>query len=56
MDGTLPKISFLKLQGRGGSNNTPDWIGEDGMDLDHNITQNIHINIFLMRGQKGLFN
>ena len=53
MDGTLPKISFLKLQGRGGgSNNTPGWMGVDGMDLDHNITQNIHIKIFLMRGQK----
>ena len=27
MDGRLPKTSFLKLQGRGGSNNTP---GLDG--------------------------
>ena len=27
MDGTLPKISFLKSQGKGGSNNT---LGLDG--------------------------
>ena len=26
-------------------------MGVDGMDLDHNITQNIHIKIFLMGGQ-----
>ena len=52
MDGTLPTISFLKLQGRRGAPITPrGWIGVDGMDLDHNITQNIHIKIFLMRGQ-----
>ena len=43
-------ISFLKLQGRGGAPITPrGWIGVDGMDLDHNITQNIHIKIFLMK-------
>ena len=42
MDGTLPKIPFLKLQGRG-AQITP---------RDHNITQNIHIKIFLMRGPK----
>ena len=42
MDKTLLKILFFKLQGR----------GVDGMDLDRNITQNIHIKIFLMRGQK----
>ena len=54
MDGTLPKISFWKLQGRGGGAQiTPrGWIGVDGMDLDHNLTQNIHIKNFLMRGQK----
>ena len=51
MDGTLPKISFLKLQGRGAPITPRGWMGEDGMDLDHNITQNIHIKIFL-RGQK----
>ena len=28
------------------------WIGVDGMNLDHNITQKIHVKIFLMRGQK----
>ena len=53
MDGRLPKNSFLKLQGRGGAPITPwGWMGVDGMDLDHNITQNIHIKIFLMRDQK----
>jgi hypothetical protein len=52
MDGTLPKISFLKLQGRGGAAITPrGWMGVDGMDLDHNITQNIHMKTFLIRGQ-----
>jgi hypothetical protein len=52
MDGTLPKISFLKLQG-GGSNNTL-VLDKDiyGMDIDHKITQNIHIKIFLLRGHK----
>ena len=38
--------NFKKLQGSGG------WMGEVGVDLDHNITQNIHIKTFLMRGQK----
>ena len=53
MDGTLPKISFLKLQGRGRAPITPrGWMGVDGMDLYHNI--NIHIKIFLMRNQKKL--
>ena len=41
MDGTLLKISFLKLQGRVAPI-TQGWMGVDGMDLDHNITQNIH--------------
>ena len=37
----------------GGAPTTPrGWMGVDGMDLDHKITQNIHIKIFLMRGQK----
>jgi hypothetical protein len=27
-------------------------MGVDGMDLDHKITQNIRIKIFLMRDQK----
>ena len=55
MDGTLPKISFLKLQGRGGAAITPrGWMGVDGMDLDHNITQNIHNKNFLMSKQKHL--
>ena len=27
------------------------WMGVDGMDLDHSITQNVHINIFLMWGK-----
>ena len=50
MDGTLPKISFLKLQSRAPL--TPQgWMGVDGMDLDQNITQNIHIKTFLMRGR-----
>ena len=52
MDGTLPKFLFLKLQGR----ETPiiyrGWIGVHGMDLDHNITQKVHIKIFLMKGEK----
>ena len=52
MDGTLTKISFWKLQGRGAPITPWGWMGVDGMDLDHNITQNIHIKIFLMRGQK----
>ena len=39
MDGTLPKIPFLKLQGRG-AQITP---------RDHNITQNIHIKTFLIQ-------
>ena len=43
MDGTLPKFSFSKLQGVGGSNKTPGLDGVDGIDLDHNITQSIHI-------------
>ena len=51
MDGTLPKISFLKLKGRGAPITLRGWMGVDGMDLDHNITQNIHIKIFPMRGQ-----
>ena len=51
MDGTLPKISFLKLQGRGAPIIPWGWMGVDGMDLDHNINQNIHINFFLMGGQ-----
>ena len=51
MDGTLTKISFWKLQGRGAPITPWGWMGVDGMDLDHNITQNIHIKIFLMRGQ-----
>ena len=34
MDGTLPKISFLKSQGRGGGPITPrGWMGVDGMDI-----------------------
>ena len=39
MDGTLPKISFLKLQGKGGGAPIAPrgWMGVDGMDLDHNI-------------------
>ena len=52
MDGTFPKISFLKLQGRGAPITPQGWMGVDGMDLDHKITQNTHIKIFLMRGQK----
>ena len=37
----------------GGAPITPCcWIGVDGMNLDHNITQKIHIKIFLMRVQK----
>ena len=51
MDGTLPKISFLKLQGREAPLTPWGWMGVDGMDLDHNITQNIHIKLFLMKGQ-----
>ena len=51
MDGTFPKISFLKLQGRGAPITPQGWMGVDGMDLDHKITQNTHIKIFLMRGQ-----
>ena len=36
----------------GGTPITPwGWMGVDGMKLDHNTTQNIHIKIFLMRGQ-----
>ena len=37
MDGTFPKISFLKLQGvcGGGALITPwGWMGVDSMDLD----------------------
>ena len=57
MDETLPKIQFLKLKGRGwgggGALITPQgWMGVDSMDSDHKISQNIHIKIFLMRGQK----
>ena len=37
MDGTLHKISFLKLQGRGAPITPWDWMCVDGMDLDHNI-------------------
>ena len=33
MDGTLPKISFLKLQGRGAPITPQGWMGVDGMDL-----------------------
>ena len=51
MDGTLLKIPFLKLQGRGAPITPQGRMGVDGMDLDHNITQNIHIKTFLMRGQ-----
>ena len=51
MDRTLPKISFLKLQGRGAPITPQGWMRVDGMDLDHNIAQNIHIKTFLMRGQ-----
>ena len=52
MDETLHKISFLKLQGRGGAPITPrGWMGVDGMDLEYNITQNIHIKMFLMRDE-----
>ena len=43
--------TFLKLQGMGAPRTPWGWMGVDGMDLDHNIIQNIHINIFLMRGQ-----
>ena len=28
-----------------------DWMGVNGMDLDHKMIQNIHINTFLMWGQ-----
>ena len=53
MDGTLPKFLFLKLQGR----ETPiiyrGWIGVHGMDLDHNITQKVHMKIFLMKAHCG---
>ena len=53
MDGTLPNFLFLKLQGRGGAPITPQgWIGVDGMNLEHNVTQKIHLEIFLIRGQK----
>ena len=52
MDGTLPKISFLKLQGRGAPITPQGWIGVDGMDLDRSMTKNIHIKTFPMRGQK----
>ena len=31
------------------------WMGVDSMDLNHNTTQNIHIKIFLMRGQNFFF-
>ena len=37
MDRALPKISFLKLQGRGAPITPRDWMCVDGMDLDHNI-------------------
>ena len=50
MDGTLPEISFLKLQGRGAPITPQGWMGVDGID-NHNIAQNIHIKIFLMRGK-----
>ena len=33
MDGTLPKISFLKLQGRVAPITPWGWMGVDGMDL-----------------------
>ena len=52
MDGTLPKFLVLKLQGRGAPITPRGWIGIDGMNLDHNITQKINVKIFLMRGQK----
>ena len=32
MDGTLPKIKFLKLKGRGGAITPRGWMGVDGMD------------------------
>ena len=54
MDGTLPKISFLKLQGRGAPITPWCWMGVDGMDLDRNKTQNIHIKVVLMRIKKNL--
>ena len=41
MDGTLPKISNLKLQGRGAPIPPWGWVGVDGMDLDHNRIQNM---------------
>ena len=47
MDGTLPIFLFLKLQGRGGGGApiTPrGWIGVDGMNLDHNIIQKVHLS------------
>ena len=47
MDGTLTKISFLKLQGRGGSPdpNTPQgWMGVNSMDLNHKITEKDQTN------------
>ena len=43
MDGTLPKISFLKLQGRGAPITPQGWMGVDGMDLDHNHNSKFHI-------------
>ena len=36
MDGTLPKISFVKLQGRGAPITPRGRMGVDGMDLDYN--------------------
>ena len=47
MDGTLHKISFLKFQIRGAPITPWGWTGVDGMDLDHNITQNTFINDIL---------
>ena len=48
----LPIISFLKLQGRGAPITPWCWMGVDGMDLDRNKTQNIHIKVVLMRIKK----
>jgi hypothetical protein len=42
MEGTLPKISFLKLQGGGAPITLRGLKGVDGMDLDHNKNQNTY--------------
>ena len=47
----LPKISFLKSQGRGAPITHGGWMGVDGMDLNHDIAQNILVKTFLMRSQ-----